>query len=105
MTIVLSPDQLLELGYELFLTHAAEQLPAEDIVDITLEFEARGAVESCTPSADWITEIGPFCGSEWVEIWVGLLDHQDEFSVIYAKIILPVTGELDRGHIRWKPAN
>jgi len=36
---------------------------------------------------------------------VGLLDHQDEFSVIYAKIILPVTGELDRGHIRWKPAS
>lgn len=34
MTIPLSPDQLLELGYELFLTHAAEQLPAEDIADI-----------------------------------------------------------------------
>lgn len=60
MTSAPFPDQLLELGYELFLTHAAEQLPAEDIVDITLEFEARGAVESCTPSADWITEIGPF---------------------------------------------
>ena len=105
MTTPLSPDQLLELGYELFLTHAAEQLPAEDIVDITLEFETRGAVESCSPSADWVNEIGLFSASEWVEIWVGLLDHQDEFSVIYAKIILPVTGELDRGHIRWKPAS
>ena len=49
----LSPEQLLELGYEIFLEHAAEHLPAEDIVDITLEFEERGAVESCSPSAEW----------------------------------------------------
>lgn len=105
MTISRSPEQLLELGYELFLSHAADQLPPEDIVDITLEFEERGAVESCSPDADWIAELGPFTPSEWVEIWVGLLDHQDEFSVIYAKIMLPATGETERAHIRWKPVS
>ncbi len=105
MAVNLSPEQLLELGYELFLEQAAEYLPPEDIVDITLEFEERGAVESCSPSLDWTTELGPFSTAEWVEVWVGLLDHQDEFSVIYAKLLIPVSGERSRAVIRWKPAD
>lgn len=99
----LSPEQLLELGYEIFLEHAAEHLPAEDIVDITLEFEERGAVESCSPSAEWSAELGSSAIQDWVEIWVGLLNHQDEFSTLYAKILLPRTGGSAHAHIHWKP--
>ena len=97
----LSPEQLLELGYEIFLEHAAEHLPAEDIVDITLEVEERGAVVSCSPSAEWSAELGSSAIQDWVEIWVGLLDHQDEFSTLYAKI--PRTGGPAHAHIHWKP--
>ena len=98
-----SPDQLIELGYELFLEHASAQLPPEDIVDITLEFETRGAVESCPPSADWITELqGPFDASQWIEIWVGLLDHQDEFDILYCKLLLPQNGDRTQVCWRWK---
>lgn len=103
MSAHLSPEQLLELGYEIFLEHAAEHLPAEDIVDITLEFEDRGAVESCSPSTDWRTELAGSAIQDWIEIWVGLLDHQDEFSTLYAKILLPRTGDPTRACIHWKP--
>ena len=98
-----SPEQLLELGYELFLEHAAEHLPAEDIVDITLEFEERGAVESSPPSAEWSAELKDRPSHDWIEIWVGLLDHQDEFSTLYAKILMPCSGDSAQAHIHWKP--
>lgn len=103
MPAPLTPDQLLEIGYELFLEQAADHLPPEDIVDITLEFEERGAVESDVPAQDWISTLGPFNPAEWIEILVGLLDHQDEFSVVFARILLPLSGDKSRGHIRWKP--
>lgn len=99
----LSPEQLLELGYELFLEHAAEHLPAEDIVDITLEFEVRGAVESGPPTTEWNAELGDSPVHDWIEIWVGLLDHQDEFSTLYAKILMPYSGDSALAHIHWKP--
>ena len=106
MTIPLSPDQLLELGYELFLTHAAEQLPAEDIVDITLEFEERGAVESAPADEGWRNEFTEtFIASDWIEVWIGLLDHQDEFDQLFAKILMPVNGDKTKAKIRWKPTH
>lgn len=102
MTQQAAMEPLLESAYELFLQQAAHHLPPEDIVDITLEFEERGAVESMEPDGSWAHELGgPFDASQWVEIWVGLLDHQQEFAVIYARMLLSLaTGETC--HIRWK---
>jgi uncharacterized protein YciU (UPF0263 family) len=85
-----SPDQLVEWAYDQFLEQAADMLAPEQIVDITLEFEQRGAVEATLPNADWSTELGePVDMARWAEVWVGLLDHQDEFEVIYATFLLP----------------
>jgi len=97
-------ELLLEKAYELFLSLASEHLPQEDIVDITLEFEDRGAVESTAADATWRDECGEqFVGNEWLEIWVGLLDHQDEFDTLYAKILMPLSGDSKLAKIRWKP--
>ena len=97
-------ELLLEKAYELFLSLASEHLPPEDIVDITLEFEDRGAVESTAADATWRDECGEqFVGNEWLEIWVGLLDHQDEFDTLYAKILMPLSGDSTMAKIRWKP--
>ncbi len=101
----LSPEQLLETAYEIFLQQAADHLPPEDIVDITLEFEERGAVESTRPTGDWVQELGgPFDIESWIEVWIGLLDHQEEFKVLYAKLLLPRDPASRDVHIRWKPA-
>ncbi|MGL5948891.1 MAG: DUF440 family protein, partial [Aeromonas sp.] len=56
--LTLSPDALIERAYELFLADAADFLAPEQIVDITLEFEQRGAVEATLPSSDWASEVG-----------------------------------------------
>ncbi|MGL5814972.1 HI1450 family dsDNA-mimic protein [Aeromonas sp.] len=97
-----SPDQLVEWAYDQFLEQAADMLAPEQIVDITLEFEQRGAVEATLPNADWSTELGvPVDMERWVEVWVGLLDHQDEFEVIYAAFLLPRNRSEHEVHVRW----
>jgi uncharacterized protein YciU (UPF0263 family) len=97
-----TPDQLVEWAYDQFLEQAADMLAPEQIVDITLEFEQRGAVEATLPNADWSTELGePVDMERWVEVWVGLLDHQDEFEVIFATFLLPRLLTEDQVHVRW----
>ena len=77
-------------------------LAPEQIVDITLEFEQRGAVEATLPNADWSTELGvPVDMERWAEVWVGLLDHQEEFEVIYATFLLPRDQSEHEVHVRW----
>ena len=97
-----SPDQLVEWAYDQFLEQAADMLAPEQIVDITLEFEQRGAVEATLPNADWSTELGaPGDMGLWTEVWVGLLEHQEEFEVIYATFLLPRDQSEHEVHVRW----
>ena len=97
-----SPDQLVEWAYDQFLEQAADMLAPEQIVDITLEFEQRGAVEATLPNADWLTELGVRVDMvRWAEVWVGLLDHQEEFEVIYATFLLPRDQSEHEVHVRW----
>ena len=97
-----SPDQLVEWAYDQFLEQAADMLAPEQIVDITLEFEQRGAVEATLPNAGWSTELGVAVDMErWAEVWVGLLDHQEEFEVIYATFLLPRDQSEHEVHVRW----
>ena len=100
----MTADQLIEQAYDFFLQLAADHLSAEDLVDLTLEFEERGAVESGPPDASWSAELGaPIVADDWQEVWVGLLDHQEEFCVLYAKILVPLDGRAQPWPIRWKP--
>ena len=106
MSASLPIESLLEAAYEIFLTHAADFLPPEDIVDITLEFEERGAVESAPADEGWRGEFTEtFIAGDWLEVWIGLLDHQDEFNQLFAKILMPVDGNKAKAKIRWKPTH
>lgn len=97
-----TPDQLVEWAYDLFLEAAPDCLAPGQIVDITLEFEQRGAVEATLPVADWAEELGePVDLTAWAEVWIGLLDHQDEFETIYAKYLLPLAPDQTQAHVRW----
>ncbi|MGL5948674.1 MAG: HI1450 family dsDNA-mimic protein, partial [Aeromonas sp.] len=92
-------------AYELFLADAADFLAPEQIVDITLEFEQRGAVEATLPSSDWASEVGePIDPQAWAEVWVGLLDHQDEFDTRFATFLLPWASHDSRVFVRWHAA-
>ncbi|PJG58505.1 HI1450 family dsDNA-mimic protein [Aeromonas cavernicola] len=97
-----TPDQLVEWAYDQFLEQAADMLAPEQIVDITLEFEQRGAVEATLPNADWSAELGmPVDIALWVEVQVGLLDHQDEFEVLFASFLLPRYVTEEATYVRW----
>lgn len=97
-----SPDQLVEWAYDQFLEQAADMLAPEQIVDITLEFEQRGAVEATLPNAPCRpARRARSTSRRWAEVWVGLLDHQEEFEVIYATFLLPRDQSEHEVHVRW----
>ncbi|WP_115718363.1 DUF440 family protein [Gallaecimonas mangrovi] len=98
----MSIDDAIDWGYELFLTKAADHLSAEDLVDITLEFEERGAVDAVIPGADWMLTLGgPFTTDNFTEIQVGLLDEKDDFDIIHCRILLALDGSRPP-HFHWK---
>ena len=84
-----SPDQLVEWAYDQFLEQAADMLAPEQIVDITLEFEQRGAVEATLAHAAWSTEVGvPVRMERWAGVWGGLLPGVQSDPEV---------------HVRWHP--
>ncbi|WKE64074.1 DUF440 family protein [Gallaecimonas kandeliae] len=98
----MSIDDAIDWGYELFLAQAADKLPPEDLVDITLEFEERGAVEAVLPGAHWMQELGgPFAADNFTEIQVGLVGNDDEFEVVYCRLLVALDGSM-APLLKWK---
>ncbi|MED5525893.1 DUF440 family protein [Gallaecimonas pentaromativorans] len=98
----MSIDDAIDWGYELFLAQAADHLSAEDLVDITLEFEERGAVDAVIPGADWAKDIVvPLATENFTEIQVGLLGENDDFDTIHCRILLSLDGSQPPRYL-WK---
>ena len=57
-----------------------------DILLFNLQFEERGAVEFVETADNWEDKIGVLIDpNEYAEIWVGLVNNQDEMDDIFAK--------------------
>ncbi|WP_406667321.1 DUF440 family protein [Gallaecimonas sp. GXIMD1310] len=84
-------DDAIEFGYEHFLKLAADHLCATDLVDLTLEFEQRGAVDAVPASADWAmtSAVDP---TLITELHIGLVGDNDEFEVIFCRMLLALDG-------------
>ena len=69
-----------------FLEMAGENLDPADILLFNLQFEERGGVEFVETADDWEEEIGVLIDpEEYAEVWVGLINEQDEMNDVFAK--------------------
>ena len=102
-TQLLSVDELLDHAYEIFLELAADNLSAEQIECFNAEFEERGALGDTTPEEDWQEyvefEVSP---EQHVEICVGLLNDDDEFDRLFARILLSRDPDNRQCQIQWQ---
>ncbi|TCP94708.1 hypothetical protein EDC44_11511 [Cricetibacter osteomyelitidis] len=98
----IDPDTAIDLAYDIFLEMAAENLDQADIMLFNLEFEKRGAVELVETSDDWDMEIGTLIDpDEYAEVWVGLVNEQDEIDYIFARFLISHREEEREFHIIW----
>ncbi len=102
-TPLLSVDELLDHAYEIFLELAADNLSAEQIECFNREFEERGALGDTTPEEDWQEyvdfEVDP---NRHVEICVGLLNDDEEFDRLFARMLLSRDPDVRQCQIQWQ---
>ena len=99
----LDPDTAIDIAYDIFLEMAPENLDPADILLFNLQFEQRGAVEMVETSDDWDNEIGVLIDpEEFAEVWVGLINDNDEMDDVFAKILISHQEQDRLYHIVWK---
>lgn len=96
-------DNLIDTAYDIFLEMAPENLDPADILLFNLQFEDRGAVEMVETGSDWDQEIGVLIDPEaFAEVWVGLVNENDEMDDVFARFLISVEPENREYHVIWK---
>ena len=90
----LTPDEAIDIAYDIFLEMAGENLDPADILLFNLQFEDRGAVE--------MVETADIDPDAFAEVWVGLVNGQDEMDDIFAKFLISHEEENREYHVVWK---
>lgn len=99
----LTPDEAIDIAYDIFLEMAGENLDPADILLFNLQFEGRGAVEMVETASDWEQEIGTLIDPQaFAEVWVGLINEQDEMDDVFARVLISHEAEKREYHIIWK---
>lgn len=99
----LDPDTAIDIAYDIFLEMAGENLDPADILLFNLQFEERGGVEFVETADDWEEEIGVLIDpEEYAEVWVGLVNEQDEMDDVFAKFLISHREEDREFHVIWK---
>ncbi|EGY34375.1 hypothetical protein SC1083_0767 [Aggregatibacter actinomycetemcomitans serotype e str. SC1083] len=99
----LDPDKAIDIAYDIFLEMAPENLDPADIMLFNLRFEEYGAVEFVETADNWEEQIGVLIDpQEYAEVWIGLVNKQDEMDNILAKFLISHREEDRQYHIVWK---
>ncbi|MDG6271595.1 DUF440 family protein [Glaesserella parasuis] len=99
----LSPDEAIELAYDIFLEMASDNLEPADILLFNLQFEERGTVEMVETSENWEQEIGVLIDPDaFAEVWIGLINQNDEMDDIFARFLISNDAENREYHVIWK---
>lgn len=99
----LDPDTAIDIAYDIFLEMAGENLDPADILLFNLQFEERGGVEFVETADNWEEEIGVLIDpEEYAEVWVGLVNEQDEMDDVFAKFLISHQEEDREFHVIWK---
>lgn len=97
-------DQLMDQAYELFLELAADNLDEATIALFNRDFPEHGGLGDCEPEADWEEEIqAEVKPEEWLEVRVGLLNAEEEFEYLFARMLINRDPESQECHILWQP--
>lgn len=103
MTTKLTPDEAIDIAYDIFLEMAPENLDPADILLFNLQFEERGGVEAVDTGENWEEEIGTLIDPDaFVEVWVSLYNDQDEIEDVFARFLISHDADNREYHVIWK---
>jgi len=98
----LTVDQLLDHAVEIFQELAGDNLSDSLTALFNDQFDARGALYSRIPGDDWQSYMDtPLDTEQQLEITIGLLNEQDQFDTVFARLLLSRDPDDRSCHIRW----
>ncbi|GLT14428.1 HI1450 family dsDNA-mimic protein [Vibrio algivorus] len=104
MTDLISYDDVIEVGYDIFLEMAPDNLEAADVLLFTMQFEERGAAEVVETGDDWGQHVGFNVDKEtYAEVKVGLVNEADDaLDDVFARMLISRDPDNKFCHILWK---
>lgn len=97
-------DSLLDTAMELFMTLASDNLPPEEIARFNASFNTQGQMAEVDLGDDWDGDVGfAVTEEEFGEVWVGLVDQDEAFTHLFARLLISRSNEDKFCHIEWLP--
>lgn len=101
---LMTTDALVDQAYELFLELASDNLDEQTLNLFNEQFAEHGGLGDCDPESDWEDEIQQAINpDEWIEVRVGLLNDEQDFSYLFARMLINKDPEIHECHILWQP--
>jgi len=98
----LTVDQLLDHAVEIFQELAGDNLNDSLKALFNEQFDARGALCSRIPGDDWQSYMDtPLDPRQQLEITIGLVNEQEQFDTVFARLLLSRDPGDRSCHIRW----
>ncbi|MCE0557111.1 MULTISPECIES: HI1450 family dsDNA-mimic protein [unclassified Motilimonas] len=99
----LTPDELIDAAYEIFLDLACDNLDPADMILLAAQFEEQGAADLVAVGFDWDEHVGFEVDEDnYAEVVVGLVDEDDALTDIYARLLISKDQDEKFCHILWK---
>ncbi|MFV0574068.1 MAG: HI1450 family dsDNA-mimic protein [Vibrio sp.] len=103
MSDLISYDDVIDVGYDIFLEMAPDNLEAADVILFTAQFEDRGAAEVVETGSDWEEHVGFEVDETYAEVRVGLVNEADDaLDDVFARLLISRDPENKFCHILWK---
>lgn len=104
MTDLISYDDVIEVGYDIFLEMAPDNLEAVDVILFTAQFEDRGAAEVVETGDDWVEHVGFDVDKDvYAEVKIGLVNEADDaLDDVFARMLISRDPDNKFCHILWK---
>lgn len=104
MTDLISYDDVIEVGYDIFLEMAPDNLEVVDVILFTAQFEDRGAAEVVETGDDWVEHVGFDVDKDvYAEVKIGLVNEADDaLDDVFARMLISRDPDNKFCHILWK---
>lgn len=98
-----SPDDALDIAYDIFLEMAPDNLEFKELTQFEENFDEQGAVVLTEVGSYWLAETGfEATDDEYFEIQLGLADEDGvALDPVLAKILLSKNSEDVSCHVIW----
>lgn len=88
----------------LFTELASDNLPPDEIARFNALYNEQGLMAEVELGDDWEADVGfAVNDADYGEVWIGLVNDEQDFTHLFARLLLSRSAEEKFCHIEWLP--